>query len=64
VTVRYQACDEVQCLIPRSRTLHLDVPLAIGAMPNSPRFRGITGATVDMDWDAHMKRIVERMLGS
>lgn len=64
VTVRYQACDDVQCFIPRSRTLKLDVPLAIGAMPKSPRFRGITGATVDMDWDAHMKRLVARKLGS
>ena len=33
-------------------------------MPNSPRFNGITGATVDMDWDTHMKRLVERKLGS
>jgi len=64
VTVRYQACDDAQRLIPRSRTLTLDVPLAIGAMPNSPRFNGITGATVDMDLDTHMKRLVERKLGS
>jgi hypothetical protein len=64
VTVHYQACDDTQCFIPRSRTLKLDVPLAIGAMPNSPRLRGISGATVDMDWDAHMKRLVERKLGS
>ena len=64
VAVRYQACDDTQCFIPRSRTLKLDVPLAMGAMPNSPRLRGISGATVDMDWDAHMKRLVERKLGS
>ena len=64
VTVRYQACDDTQCFIPRSRTLRLDVPLALGAMPNAPRLRGITGATVDMDWDAHMKRLVDRKLGN
>ena len=64
VTIRYQACDDHRCFIPRSRTLSLDVPLALGAMPNSPRLRGITGATVDMDWDTHMKRLVERKLGS
>ena len=64
VTVRYQACDDAQCFIPRTRTLELDVPLAIGAMPNSPRFRGTSAATVDMDWDAHMKRLVERKRGN
>ncbi|MGI9622472.1 MAG: peroxiredoxin, partial [Acidimicrobiales bacterium] len=64
VTVRYQACDEVQCFVPRTRTLRLDVPLALGAMPNSPRFRGGSVATVDMDWDAHMKRLVERKRGN
>ena len=64
VTVRYQACDDTQCFIPRSRTLMLDVPLALGAMPNSHRLHGITGATVDMDWDTHMKRLVDRKLGN
>ena len=44
VTVRYQACDDSQCFIPRNRTLKLEVPLALGAMPNSPRLRGISGA--------------------
>ena len=34
VTVRYQACDDVQCFIPRSRTLRLEVPIGPGAMPN------------------------------
>lgn len=64
VTVRYQACDDAQCFIPRSRTLKLDVPLAIGAMPNSPRLRGIAGATVEMDWESHIKRLVERKLNN
>ncbi len=64
VTVRYQACDDTQCFIPRTRTLTLDVPLALGAMPNSPRLRGISGATVDMDWATHMKRLVERKRGN
>lgn len=63
VSVRYQACDDAQCFIPRRRTLKLDVPLAVGAMPNSPRFRGTSAATVDMDWDAHMKRLLERKRG-
>ena len=27
VTVRYQACDEAQCFIPREVTMHLDVPV-------------------------------------
>ena len=64
VTVRYQACDDAQCFIPRTRTLGLQVPLALGAMPNSPRLRGISGATVEMDWESHMKRLVERKSSS
>jgi len=60
VTIRYQACDDHRCFIPRSRTLTLEVPLALGAMPNSPRLRGINGATVPMDWARHMKRLVDR----
>ncbi len=64
VTVRYQACDDAQCFIPRSRTLTLDVPLAVGAMPNSPRFRDTGALTVDLDWETHMTRLIERKRGA
>jgi len=60
VTVRYQACDDAQCFIPRTRTLTIDVPLALGAMPNSPKLRGISGDVVEMDWETHMVRLIER----
>jgi hypothetical protein len=33
-------------------------------MPNSPRLRRIPGVTVDMDWETHMKRLVERKRGN
>ena len=60
VTVRYQACDDDRCFIPLSRTLSLTVPVAVGPVPNSPRFSGTSAETVDMDWVSHMKRLVER----
>jgi len=60
ITIRYQACDEAQCFIPRTRTLHLEVPIGPGAMPNLGEMHGITGETVKMDSMAHMKRLVER----
>ncbi len=60
VTVRYQACDDAQCFIPRTQTLRLDVPIGPGAMPNFGEMRGITGQTVEMDSMTHMKRLVER----
>lgn len=60
VTVRYQACDDVQCFMPRTRTLRLEVPVGLGAMPNFGEMRGITGHTVEMDAKAHMKRLLKR----
>jgi len=60
VTVRYQACDDAQCFIPRTRTLRLEVPIGPGAMPDFGEMRGITGETVEMDSITHMKRLVER----
>ena len=60
ITIRYQACDEAQCFIPRTRTLRLEVPIGLGAMPNLGEMHGITGETVKMDSMAHMKRLVER----
>jgi len=60
VTVRYQACDDAQCFVPRTQTLTLQVPIGRGAMPNFGKMRGITGHTVEMDSAAHMKRLIKR----
>ena len=60
VTVRYQACDDAMCFIPRTRTLRLEVPIGPGAMPNFGEMRGITGQTVEMDSMTHLTRLVER----
>ncbi|MCP3938201.1 MAG: peroxiredoxin family protein [Actinomycetia bacterium] len=64
VTVRYQACDDNQCFIPRSRTLRLEVPLAVSTRPNFSRARSMPGAIIEMDSAAHMKRLIERKTGS
>ncbi len=60
VTVRYQACDDAMCFIPRTRILRLHVPIGLGAMPNFGEMRGITGQAVEMDSKTHMKRLVKR----
>lgn len=60
VIVHYQACDDTQCFIPRSRTLKLEVPLGVSTRPNFARARGLPGAIVEMDSAAHMKRLIER----
>jgi hypothetical protein len=40
VNVRYQACDDVTCLLPRSKTLELEVPLAVTDVPALPIHMG------------------------
>ena len=33
IRVRYQACTENECLLPQTRDLHLDVPIAALNLP-------------------------------
>lgn len=60
IKIRYQACDENQCFIPQSRTIELQVPLAIGPMPafDMNRNRGLE--VIDMDSPEHMRRLMQR----
>jgi len=60
IHVRYQACDDTQCFIPRTRTIELDVPVANGVMPQFEQMGDYDGTTIDMDSMAHMKRLFER----
>ncbi len=60
IKVRYQACDESQCFIPRTRLIELDVPLGIGPMPGFDRFRDLGVEVIDMDSQEHMRRLVQR----
>ncbi len=63
IHVRYQACDDAQCFIPRTRTITLDVPVADGVMPRFEQMKGLGGTAIDMDSNAHLQRLVERKLG-
>ena len=60
VTIRYQACNNTECFIPRTRTLRLEIPTGLSTRPNFSRSRAIVGDVVDMDSATHMKRLIER----
>ena len=60
IHVRYQACDDTQCFIPRTRTIELDVPVASGVMPQFEQMKGFGGTTIEMDSMAHMQRLYMR----
>lgn len=62
VTIRYQACDDDQCFIPRAQTVSLEVPLRAGAVPAFAGMTGWGGETVAMDSDHHLRRLVDRKL--
>lgn len=64
VHVRYQACDDAQCFIPRRHTIELSVPLAAGTMPGFEMMKKMGGDVVDMDSETHMQRLVARKSGA
>lgn len=58
VTVRYQACDDETCLIPRTDTLRVEVPLAPHDVPT---FLDGTGhRPVQMDSKKYFKEMIQR----
>lgn len=60
VTVRYQACDDEQCFLPRTHTIDLDVPVDFGVVPAFEAMKGRDADVIDMDSMAHMTRLFER----
>jgi len=63
IHLRYQACDNTQCFMPRTRTIELDVPVANGVMPRFDQMKDYDGTAIEMDSMAHMRRLLERKLG-
>lgn len=58
VTVRYQACDDSTCLIPRTEKLQVQVPLGTHSVPT---FLGGTGhEAVGMESDKYLAEMIER----
>jgi hypothetical protein len=64
IHVRYQACDDAQCFIPRTRTIELNVPLSDGPMPAFEALKdlGLGGEVIDMDSDKHLQRLIGRQM--
>ena len=65
VNVRYQACDDHQCFIPRTQTIVLNVPFGENVLPGFvAKILGENVASrvqiVDMDTKAHLKRLTAR----
>jgi peroxiredoxin len=60
VEVRYQACTDRACLIPRSERLSLEVPFAPLDVPNLPGMRMEGQRRTSMDSLAHFKALVGR----
>ncbi|MEO1057935.1 MAG: redoxin domain-containing protein [Actinomycetota bacterium] len=60
VNVRYQACDDEQCFLPKTRTISLDVPVEFGVMPAFAGMKDKSPNVVGMDSTAHMQRLFQR----
>jgi hypothetical protein len=62
VHLRYEACDDTQCFIPRTRTIELDVPVGIGPLPAIGGLKKLGSGVIDMDSEEHMQRLVQRQM--
>ena len=62
VTVRYQACDDETCLLPRTETLHVDVPILPADVPSISMHMGHGQNELPFDGEPHMRRLVLRKL--
>jgi peroxiredoxin len=63
VTVRYQACDDTTCLIPRTEKLQIVVPLAASDVPDLPPLTSYGQNITTMDSMKHFKNLVRRSSG-
>ncbi len=61
VMVRYQACDEQACRLPRTETFTFEIPIESGTLPRLSAFRDGTTATT-MATSKHLKRLLRRSL--
>ena len=61
ITVRYQACDDTACHIPRTETFNLSIPIEPANTPRLDIFRG-NSRTTGMDSTRHLKGMVMRSI--
>ena len=62
VKVRYQACDDETCLLPKSETLLLDVPLDVIDVPALGTHMGHGQREAGYDGMPHLRRLLLRKL--
>lgn len=60
IAVRYQACDDSTCLLPKSETLVLDVPLEETDVPAIAVHMGHGQREGNYDGTRHLKRLLQR----
>ena len=60
VIVRYQACDDSTCLLPRTEHFSLDVPLDVTDVPAIPIHQGHGQREGNYDGTPHWKRLLAR----
>lgn len=60
VTVRYQACDDAQCMLPRTEHLRLEVPLDVIDVPNLGMHQGHGQREASFDGTPHLRRLMLR----
>ena len=62
VAVRYQACDDAQCLLPKTERLALDVPLDVVDVPSLGMHRGHGQREGSYDATPHLRRMALRAI--
>jgi hypothetical protein len=62
VKVRYQACDDDQCLLPRTETLALELPLDVIDVPNVGMHTGHGQREGSYDGTPHLRRLLWRSI--
>ena len=60
VTVRYQACNDDTCLLPRTETFTLGVPMDVTEVPAIPIHQGHGQREGNYDGTPHFKRLLAR----
>ncbi len=62
VHVRYQACNDDTCLLPRTETFHLEVPLDVIDIPAIPLHQGHGQREGAYDGTPHLRRLLLRKI--
>ncbi len=62
IAIRYQACDNDQCLLPRSEKLRIEVPLDVIDIPSISTHQGHGQREARFDGTPHLRRLLRRSI--